>query len=76
MLNFGEWSEDVSLELLPGFTDLSYSYSVGNFDVHFSIYENEEGIFHQWISNNELGICIDQKIDMREKTWERIVYYS
>jgi hypothetical protein len=54
------------LELKPGFTERSYSRSDGKFHVHFYMHDDEESIFHQTISSDESGVCIDQKVDMRE----------
>ena len=35
----------------------------------------EPGVFHQWIQGGDLGICVEQVIDLNNLNWQRTLYY-
>ena len=59
-----------------GLSTKSYEIENGRFTVSFRISTIEPGVFHQWIKAGDLGICINQAINLNQLTWERTVYYK
>lgn len=64
------------MDLQPGFSKQTYEVENGLFSVKFAVVANEPNKFFQWIQGGDLGICIDQIIDLNTLTWDRTLYYQ
>ena len=76
IFSFGQWNEDISLELSQGVSTQSYQINDGQFDIEFRQSSLEPGVFHQRISGDNLGICIKNTVDLYLHIWTRNVFYK
>ena len=76
LYNFDGLQDDMSLELHKGMEHKSYSTREYDFTVNFVMDENEPGVFYQYQSAGEVGICVNQRVDLYKQTWDRTIYVN